>query len=218
MGTARVAAAMPSMAFRPPLTLRGDRVTLVPFETQHEEALWAASRDPRVGRYLLLSPGETREEFEQMIATLLERQSTGNELLFTTTLTDAGTPIGMTRFIQIERPYRCVEIGGTWLDPLYWDSPINTEAKWLMMRHAFEVEGAHRVWLRTDVRNLRSQRAIERLGAVREAVLREHLLLRDGSYRSSVYYGILENEWPEVRGRLEEKLRRPWTPPSRGPP
>jgi len=201
------------MAFRPPLTLTGERVELRPFDPADVPALLRACRDPRVGQFLLHPPGSTREEFQRLIDQLLAQQSAGVELLFTTTLRATGRPIGMTRFIAIDRPSASVEIGGTWLDPTYWESPINTEAKLLQFRHAFEVEGAHRVWLRTDLRNERSQRAIARLGAVREAVLREHLLLPSGIYRSSVYFGVLEEEWPGVKARLEEKLRRPWSPP-----
>jgi RimJ/RimL family protein N-acetyltransferase len=202
------------MEFRPPVTLTGDRVELVPLERTHSDALYAASRDPRVGQFLLLGTGKDRAEFDAMVATLFDRQATGRELLFATTLRPGGRPVGMTRYIDIDRPCRSVEIGGTWIDPSFWRTPVNTEAKLLMFRHAFEREGAHRVWLRTDLLNERSQRAIERLGAVREAVLREHLLRWDGRFRSSVYYSVLEGEWPAVRARLEERLRRPWEPPA----
>jgi RimJ/RimL family protein N-acetyltransferase len=103
-----------------------------------------------------------------------------------------------------------VEIGGTWTDPTLWRTPFNTESKRLMLGYAFDTEHVHRVQLKTDLRNLRSQRAIERLGALREGVLREHLLVFGGVRRSSVYYSILEAEWPAVRDRLDAALARPW--------
>jgi len=209
---------MGRMEFRPPVSLMGGRVALLPLDRAHSEALWRASRDPEVGRYMLLGPGETRPEFDEMITTVLGRQASGVDLAFTTTRLPDRTPIGMTRFMEIDRDNGAVEIGGSWLDPVYWGSPVNTEAKWLMFRHAFEVEGAHRVWLRTDARNVRSQRAIAALGAIREAEMREHLKRRDGFYRSSIYFSVLAGEWPEVRARLEAKFRQPWTAPARGTP
>ena len=185
---------------------------LVPLERAHRDALVVAAQDPGVGQYLLEPPGTTPQAMDATIATLLERRFAGTDLPFTTLRASDGRPIGMTRYIAIDRPNDSVEIGGTWLDRRLWRTPFNTESKYLLLTHAFEKEGAHRVWLRTDVLNERSQRAIERLGAVREAVLREHLLLPSGRYRSSVYFSILANEWPNVKRGLEEKLDRPWTP------
>ncbi len=204
---------MGRMEFRGPLRLVGARVVVRSYAPEDADELFRASRDPRVGQFLLHPPGADRPEFDRFVAMLLERQATGSELLFTTTLASSGRPIGMTRYIEIDRDAASVEVGGTWLDPRFWESPVNTESKLLLLRHAFEDEGVHRVWLRTDLRNERSQRAIARLGATREAVLREHLLLPSGHFRSSVYFGILEDEWPAVRDRLTTKLARPWNPP-----
>jgi RimJ/RimL family protein N-acetyltransferase len=99
-----------------------------------------------------------------------------------------------------------LEIGGTWYGVAYQRSAVNTECKYLLLRHAFEVLGCLRVQLKTDLRNERSQRAIERIGAVREGVLRNHMILPDGHVRSSVYYSLLNLEWPAVKAKLEEKL------------
>ena len=122
----------------------------------------------------------------------------------------------MTNFLHIDRENQSVEVGGTWLDSGFWRTPFNTESKYLLFRHAFEVERVNRLQLQTDLRNERSQRAIERLGAVREAVLREDVQLADGYFRSSVYYSVLASEWPAVRARLEASLARPWNRPSVG--
>ena len=99
-----------------------------------------------------------------------------------------------------------MEIGGTWYGAAYRGTLVNTECKYLLLRHAFEVWGCLRVQFKTDLLNERSQRAIERLGAMREGVLRQHLILTDGRVRSSVFYSLLDTEWPAVRARLEARL------------
>jgi len=201
---------MEADGFRAPRTLPGRYVELVPLVAAQRVPLLYAARDPEVRRYLRNGPGTTLTEIDGLIALLLERQRLGTDLPFTTLRLPDRRPIGMTRYLRIERPDRAVEIGGTWLDSEFWRTPINTESKYLLLRHAFEDERVHRVQLQTDSRNERSQRAIERLGAVREAVLREDVLLPGPYYRSSVIYSILEPEWPAVKRRLEGSLARPW--------
>ncbi len=202
-------------SFRTPVTLSGKYVELVPLERAHRDALWDSANHPEVWRFLRTGPVSSVQDLDTVIATLLAAQSAGTDLPFTTRLVPLHRAIGMTRFLRIDRGNQWVEIGGTWLDPAYWRTPVNTEAKWLMLRYAFEVEGAHRVQLQTDSRNERSQHAIARLGAVREGVLREDVLLTDGYFRSSVYYSVLASEWPGVRSDLESRLTRPWTAPDR---
>ena len=146
----------------------------------------------------------------EFIVELLGRQQAGTDLPFAVLDRASGAAIGMTRYLEIDRENGAVEIGGTWFDPSYWRTPVNTDTKRLMFGHAFDTERAHRVQLKTDLRNERSQRAIERLGAVREGVLRDHLVNRDGHRRSSVYFSVLADEWPTVRQRLDEMLARPW--------
>lgn len=197
-------------AFRSTVRLEGRYIDLVPLAAAHLDALVAAGRDPRVWEFMRYGARDRRESMAELIDLLLERQRLGQDLPFTVRRHPGEVPIGMTRYLDIDRPNRSVEIGGTWYDPAYWRTPINTEAKYLLLRHAFEVENVLRVQLKTDTRNARSQRAIERLGAVREGVLREHLILPDGVVRSSVIYSIVEREWPSVRQRLESLLDRPW--------
>lgn len=201
-------------SFRVPLTLTGHWVRLVPLERSHARALRGAARDPEIGRLMLEGPGTTLEEMESFISLILERQATGTDLGFTTLVLPEERPVGMTRYLNIDRKNQSVEIGGTWLDSALWRTPVNTESKYLLLRHAFEDERVHRVSLQTDVRNERSRRAIERLGAVKEAVFRDDKLLRDGSFRSSVYYGIVVSEWPQVKAALEARLARGWNPPA----
>jgi RimJ/RimL family protein N-acetyltransferase len=205
-------------SFRTPVTLTGQWVRLVPLVAEHATALQAAARDPEVRRYLLHSPGESLEEMRSLIALRLERQKLGVELPFATILTADDRPIGMTAYLHIDRTNRSVEVGGTWLDSAFWRTPVNTESKYLLFRHAFETQKVHRVSLQTDILNERSQRAIERLGAVREAVFREDKIRPDGSFRTSVVYGILASEWPRVRVGLEAALARDWRAPGRPGP
>lgn len=202
---------LPPRAFRPPVHLRGRFVELVPLERSFVPALAHAGRDPEVWRLLRIGPGRDVAEMTELVGEILEEQAKGAALPFAVLALPDRVPIGMFRFLDIHREDRWVETG-TWLDSDYWRTPANTELKYLGLRYAFDQEGVHRVQLRTDSRNVRSQRAIERLGGIREGILREHIRLRDGSYRTSIVYSILESEWPAVKQRLEERLARPWDP------
>jgi RimJ/RimL family protein N-acetyltransferase len=195
-------------SFRPPVALEGRHVALLPLERSHREALQRAVGDPEVGRYLATPPGTTLEEMDRLLDLLLERQAAGTDLAFTIVRARDRGPIGMTRFLHIDRENESVEIGGTWLERPAWRTPANTEAKLLLFRHAFEVEGAFRVSLQTDLRNERSRRAIARLGATLEGVSRGDRLTPTGYRRSSVVYSVLADEWPRVRARLEGFLER----------
>ncbi|HTS32550.1 MAG TPA: GNAT family protein [Thermoplasmata archaeon] len=211
---------MEESSFRTPVRLEGRFVELVPLSVEHVPELTWALRNPEVTRLFREPPGSTVDQVEGAVRGLLAQQAAGSDLSFATVLRASGRAIGMTRFLRIDRRSDAVEIGGTFLDSEYWRTPVNTEAKFLMLRHAFETERAHRVQIQTDLRNVRSQKAIERLGAVPEARLREEVQLPDGHFRTSVYYSILETEWPNVKTRLERFLARPWTPPpsTAGPP
>jgi N-acetyltransferase len=208
---------MRAESLRPPLTLEGRYVRLVPLAFEHRHALVRAAQDPEIHRYILNAPGRTLEEMDRLIALLLARQAAGTDLAFTTVCVSDNVPVGMTRYLRIDRANDAVEVGGTWLYRELWRSPFNTESKYLLFRHAFEEEGVHRVSLQTDVRNTRSRNAIARLGAVEEATLRDDKLLANGTYRSSVFFSVVRGEWPRVKKGLEEKLARPWDPRSAAP-
>jgi N-acetyltransferase len=201
-------------AFRQPCVLTGRYVSLIPLEVGHAESLALAGADPEIWRFMLTGFRGAPEPMRELSMSLRERWAHGVALPFTTVWNSTRELIGMTRYDEIDRANETVEIGGTWITHRLRRTPVNTEAKLLMLRHAFETEAVHRVWLRTDVRNLRSQRAIERLGATREGVLREHLVMPDGYRRSSVYYGIVRSEWPVIRARLEGFLAQAWDPPA----
>jgi N-acetyltransferase len=204
------------MEFRAPLTLPGRCVRLVPLALEHGGRLTDAGRDPTTWRYLRVGPATALPAMRELIVRLLERRDQGVDLPFSVEERPSGRLVGMTRFLDIDRTNATVEIGGTWLATEAQRTPVNTEAKRLLLAHAFEVEGAHRVQLKTDLRNERSQSAIRRLGATREGILREHLVLPDGYRRSSVVFSILADEWPAVRDRLDRFLARPWPPAGRG--
>jgi RimJ/RimL family protein N-acetyltransferase len=121
---------------------------------------------------------------------------------------ETGEVLGLTRYLDLQVAHAGLEIGHTWLAPAHWRTAVNTAAKRLLLAHAFETLGAERVCLKTDILNERSQRAIERLGAQREGVLRAHRRRRDGSLRDTVYYSLLASEWPQARDRLDRALER----------
>ena len=118
----------------------------------------------------------------------------------------SGRVAGATRYLNMAPEHRGLEIGGTWYGADFQRTAVNTECKYLLLEYAFETLGCIRVQLKTDERNLRSQRAIERIGAKYEGILRNHMILPDGGYRDSVFYSIIDSEWPGVKKSLEEKL------------
>lgn len=200
------------MDFRPPVTLTGRYLDLVPLELGHSAALARVADDPEIWRYWRTVGPNDERTMDASIRSLLAHQAAGTDLAFTVVRHDDATPVGMTRFLDIQRENDSAEVGGTWFARAFWRTPFNTESKRLMLGYAFDIERCHRVQIKTDVRNLRSQRAIERIGATREGVLREHFLNHDGARRSSVYYSVLSSEWPAVRARLDAALARPWMP------
>ncbi len=189
------------------VTLRGDHVVLQPLQAGHAAELLQAGRSPDVWRFLPCPPPRAVADVAGWIGEALEQASAGGQVPFTIRARD-GRAAGSTRYLDIRRADRGLEIGWTWLGPEWQRTAVNTEAKLLLLRHAFGTLGAVRVQLKTDARNLASQRAIERLGAVREGVLRRNMRLWDGHVRDSVYYAILDDEWPAVERRLVRRLER----------
>ncbi len=189
------------------VTLTGSTIRLEPISLAHVPALTVAGRDESIWQYMPYGLVTTEAAMTNWVSQMLRQQAEGTDLPFAVVHQATNQAIGATRYMDIRLAHRGLEIGGTWYAREHQRTPANTEAKYLLMRHAFEVLGCVRVQLKTDLRNERSQRAIERLGAVREGVLREHILMADGYRRSSVYYSVLAAEWPAVKARLEEKLK-----------
>jgi RimJ/RimL family protein N-acetyltransferase len=192
-----------------PVTLLGRFVRLEPLQRDHAADLFEAlAFDPGIWQWLAPSPPATPEGMRALIINDLENQAGGSVVLFAQIEQATGRAVGRTSYMNISRRDRGLEIGSTWIGKPWQRTAINTEAKYLLLRHAFEDLGAVRVQLKTDSRNLQSQRAIERLGARHEGVLRKHMLVRDGFIRDSVFYSIIDTEWPTVKTHLEALLAK----------
>jgi len=185
-------------------TLEGRVVRLEPLTAAHEEGLWQASRDPRTWRWLSVVQPQTRAEWSAFLQQALDAASVGTEAPLVTLRHEE--IVGSTRFLALRPEHGSVEIGWTWLHPSAWGTGTNVEAKLLQLQHAFEVWGCRRVELKTDARNERSRGALEALGATFEGIHRKHMLVRDGENRDSAWYGVVDDDWPAVRARLEARL------------
>jgi RimJ/RimL family protein N-acetyltransferase len=186
-----------------PITLAGKFVRLEPLSLTHVPDLTLAGQDESIWRYMLYGNIQTEEQMRAWVINLLERQQRGTDLPFAVIDLGSARAIGATRYLEIRTEHHGLEIGGTWYAVPYQHTRINTECKYLLLRHAFEDLGCVRVQFKTDLRNERSQHAIERLGAVKEGVLRKHLITPEGYLRDSVYYSIIYPEWPGVKKKLE---------------
>ncbi|CAM5456362.1 N-acetyltransferase [Streptomyces spiroverticillatus] len=185
-----------------PVTLTGRHVRLEPLTEQHLGDLFlAGGRDEEVWRWLGPTP-QTEAELAEVQRTVLD----GSYVPFAVIDLASGRAVGWTTYMDISVEDERLEIGWTWYGRAHWRSPVNTESKLLLLTHAFEDLGMGRVQLKTDHRNERSQAAIARLGAQREGVLRRHRRRADGTWRDSVYFSLLADEWPEAKARLSTRL------------
>jgi RimJ/RimL family protein N-acetyltransferase len=191
-----------------PVTLQRDPVRLVPLGLEHEAGIAAAAADGQLWTIRVTSvpePAQTRSYIE----TALRMRDEGHRLAFAVLDAASGEVIGSSSYHDIMPALERLEIGYTWYAQRHQRSSVNTTAKWLLMQHAFETLGAQLVGWRTDNYNFASQRAIERLGARKDGVLRHHGLRRDGTVRDTVMYSLRTGEWPEVKAHLEYQLTRP---------
>jgi RimJ/RimL family protein N-acetyltransferase len=173
-----------------PVTLTGQHVRLEPLAERHAADLFEAAHDPDMWDYMSYGPFASRTDFDAYLQNAMKPSAAGREVAFAT----------------IHLVNHGLEIGHTWLDSRHWRTAVNTECKYMLLTHAFESLGAIRVQLKTDLRNVRSQNAIARLGAVHEGVLRNHMIVKNGYYRHTVMYSITDAEWPAVKAGLEAKL------------
>ncbi len=191
-----------------PITLEGSVVRLDPIRREHAALFWDAAKDALDDIFQWIPYRmKTRDDFDRLLEKMLAEQQRGDSVVFATVERASGEIIGSTRFMNIDRSNRRVEIGSTWIAPAWQRTAVNTEAKYLMLRHAFEVWKCFRVELKTDALNQRSRNAILRIGAKEEGTLRRHVITWTGRVRDSVYFSILDLEWPEVRAKLETRLR-----------
>ena len=189
------------MAWVEPVTLTGEHVILEPAADRHLPDLLAASADPDIWTWLPWRRPHTEAEMAALLDG--ERQIA---LPYAQLEAATGRAVGITTYRDVDERHRTLEIGGTWLGRPWWRTAINTEAKLLFLGHAFDALGANRVAIKTDIRNERSQAAIERLGAVREGVVRHQYIRPDGTLRDTVLYSVIPEEWPAVRAHLRARL------------
>ncbi|MFZ5815120.1 MAG: GNAT family N-acetyltransferase [Bacillota bacterium] len=188
-----------------PVTLSGRYVRLEPLRMHHLDPLLEAGSDDRIWAWLPRRL-QSAEAMEQFIAEAMAAEQREQEYAFAVVLRDSGRVVGSTRYCDIAPSARGLEIGWTWYAPEYWQTRVNPESKYLLLRHAFEEWQAIRVYFKADERNLRSRAAIAKLGAQFEGILRNHRIRPDGSYRGSAVYSIIESEWPAVKAALLDRL------------
>jgi len=180
-------------------------VRLEPLEPRHEDALWEVAQDERVWRLMRERADASRREFhewfERMQATVLGFAQ----------IVD-GRPLGHTSYLNVRDDDRVLEIGNTWLAPAAWGTGVNTEAKLLLLQHAFEDEGYLRVEFKTDAQNERARAALAALPAEFEGIFRKHMLVRGGERRDSAWYSVIDDDWPGVKAALRERVARAQRP------
>jgi N-acetyltransferase len=187
--------------------LEGAVVRLEALRREHADLLWDAARDGAEDTFRWMPYRmNTSEDFQRYVDKAFAEQERGESIVFATLERRSGRVAGSTRFMNIDRANKRVEIGSTWLAAPFRRTAINTEAKYLMLRHAFEAWRCNRVELKTDVLNERSRTAILRIGAREEGTLRKHVVTWTGRVRDTVYFSVLDSEWPEVKARLEARL------------
>ncbi|MGB7874055.1 MAG: GNAT family protein [Anaerolineales bacterium] len=192
------------MEWRTPVTLIGKYVRLEPMTEAHVPGLTAIGLEDSIWEHMLYGNVHSEDDIRNWVGDILSRP----DLPFVTVHLASGRVAGATRYLNMVPEFRGLEIGGTWYGLEFQRTAVNTECKYLLLQYAFETLGCIRVQFKTDLRNERSQHAIERIGAKHEGVLRNHMILPDGQYRDSVYYSIIDNEWPEVKNQLKMKLDR----------
>ena len=189
-----------------PITLIGNVIRLEPLKLEHITQLSLAGKDESIWRYMLYGNVTTKECMEVWVKELLVLQTQGTDLPFAVILQATNHAIGATRYLNIRPEHKGVEIGGTWYGTKYQQTMVNTECKYLMLKHGFETWKCIRVEFKTDSRNIRSCDALERIGAKYEGTLRNHLITPFGYIRKSIYYSIIDSEWPAVKSHLEYLL------------
>ena len=188
-----------------PVVLSGRLVRLEPLRNEHADALAVAAEDPALFRWYAIRL-DGPEDIKAWLREGVADGERGASLPFATIEQRAGRVIGCTRFGNIDRHNLRVEIGWTWLLREWQRTGANREAKYLMLRHAFETWGVRRVEFKTHAANVQSRQALAGLGAVEEGTLRKHMVMPDGSARDSVYFSIIDTEWADVKARLEQRM------------
>ena len=191
-----------------PVILTGIHVRLEPMTEAHIPGLAEIGVGQDFWDFMLYGRMDSVDDMRGWVRQILARSTKGSDMPFVAVQLASGKVAGATRYLNIMPKDRGLEIGGTWYGVEFQRTAVNTECKYILLKHAFESLGCIRVQFKTDLRNVRSQMAIERIGAVKEGVLRNHMILPDGRFRDSVYYSIIDSEWSGVKSRLEDYLKR----------
>lgn len=190
------------------VTLQGKYVRLEPMGEQHIAGLTEIGVGQSFWNFMLYGDMNTETDMRNWVLDILEREKKGGDLPFVAIQLASGRVAGATRYLNIMPKDRGLEVGGTWYGVDFQRTAVNTECKYLLLTHAFETLKCIRVQIKTDSLNVRSQKAIERIGAVKEGILRNHMILPDGRIRHSVFYSILDSEWEGVKKNLEAMLAK----------
>ena len=188
-------------------TVENAIVKLIPMESSHIEGLWKAANEPEIWEHMSVDL-TAKENVEQYVRDAQKKRAAGTDFAFVIVDPKSNEILGATWFLDISMPHKRLEIGSTWLTPKSWRTNINTNCKFLLLAYCFEELGLNRIQLKTGHENIRSQRAIERIGAVKEGVLRNHMIRKEGTIRHTVMYSVTKEEWPQVQGRFQEILMK----------
>ncbi|PAO67918.1 MULTISPECIES: GNAT family N-acetyltransferase [Bacillus] len=188
--------------------LTGELIRVVPMDKSHIQGLYEAAKDENIWAYLPKTI-TTLHDMEAFVEEALQTKEYGTEFPFVIIHRESGKIVGTTRFLYMSSASRSLEIGWTWFHPSVWGTSVNTECKYLLLQYCFERLNTIRVQFKTDERNIRSQKAIERLGAVKEGILRNQMIRKDRTFRNSVFYSIIDRDWPSVKLHLERRLQLP---------
>jgi len=188
--------------------MESNRVQLRPLQEKDAQSLYTnVGIDPEIFQWMTFAGPTSLEDYEKLTARLIKESETDSRKSFAVILKETGDVIGHTSYMDYQLRNKSIEIGTTFYGKDYWRSFVNTECKLLLLTNAFEIQNLHRVTLKTDGKNLRSQTAIKRIGATYEGALRENMQRPDGSWRDTAYFSILESEWPAVKDRLVKLIK-----------
>jgi RimJ/RimL family protein N-acetyltransferase len=185
--------------------IENDVVQLIPMELEHVDGIYDAAQDNRIWEHMTVNLTEKFHVLEYVNDAVRKRKNNIDNA-FVIIDKQTGKIIGATWFLEMSENHKRLEIGSTWINPIYWRSNINTNCKYLLLQYCFEVLQLNRVQIKTGHENFRSQKAIERIGAVKEGVLRNHMLRKEGAIRHTVLYSIVKEEWEVVKKNFEDKL------------
>jgi N-acetyltransferase len=190
------------------VTLQGKYVRLEPISEAHIDGLAEIGIGHEFWKFMLYGAMNTKDDFRFFVTDLLEKEKAGTDLPFVAIHLPSGKIAGCTRYLNIMPKDKGLEVGGTWYGLDFQRTPVNTECKYLLFSHAFETLKCIRLQLKTDSLNTRSQTAIERIGAKKEGILRNHMITPEGRIRHSVFYSVINTEWGDVKKRLEEMMKK----------